>query len=387
MHRFARISSHSTSSETRAPRGLEPPRSRVRARWPGLGPAPVVLFATGLLASGQLGAATEAQGAALPELRTVDLVLTPNGPVVAQDRDDTPLDDPTELCWNNSNVAPHDPIKACLGTGVVRAFTLGYRTTAVDVADGGPGADLTVAFYQNTEGLGSLGTEQARYRLSGLPGTDASGQPRSFELRVDLGDFPFCLDDGAIGVGFVSEDGLTQPLVTSAPDASLGTQNLLDHYSPAPATSGSYVQTFNFGAGKPYASLYARLYEDDGSTKASATIVNGTGVNPVIFTELAPAILGKTWLTNVDLTSYPNANFTIVVLTANPPLVVPTPYGELLVDVTDPGAITSLSLGVHAQDVPKDTFILGQTFHSQAAVFRVVDPLVLTNGIDVLPGF
>lgn len=305
----------------------------------------------------------------------------------------------TTLCWDNSatpplagNFLPGDEIvdwgvKSCLMTGLVRSFRIGYRTMALDPGAGGSGAALTVAFYEGTGGNGVLGVQVARYVLTGMPASSVAGVPTNHSVDIDLGDFPFCIADGQIGFGFTSDDGITQPLMTAAPNSILGTQNLLDQYSPGPAQPGSFIQSFDLGPTSPFASLYLRLVEDSGTIKASSTIVNGSGVNPVIFSEIAPAILGENWLTKIDLLGFPAANFTALVVSISPPLMIGSNFGELLVDLTDPAAIVTLSFGIHALAIPKDAFILGQTFHSQAAVFQSMGLPTLTNGIDLVPGF
>ena len=303
------------------------------------------------------------------------------------------------LCWDNSNTPPFvgsfQPgeevvdwgVKACQGTGVVRAFRVAYETTALDVASGGPGAALSVAFYEGTNGSGVLGTETARYFLSGLPASSVAATASTHFVDVDLGDFPFCLDDGDIGFGFACEDGLTQPLMTVAPNSAIGTQNKLDLYSPAPASPATFQGSFDFGPTQPFASLYLQVFEDPGDILASSTLFNGSGINPLVYSEISKAVLGTTWLTRVDLSNYPDANFTAQVLSTQGGLSISTAFGELFVNLADPGAIATLSIGIHALDIPKDAFILGRTFHSQTAIFRPTATPILTNGIDVIPGF
>ena len=369
-------------------------------------------FATTVLSLGALCFQTTPGGAAPAAQATGDrvplagpliqsqVVLGAGGQVLS--RFNGPTSSPAaglSLCWDNSatpplaaSFQPGDEIvdwgvKSCLKTGVVRSFCIAYRTSALDTNAGGPGAAVTVAFYEDTAGNGVLGRETARYPLTGLPASSAVGVPSNHIVDIDLGDFPFCLADGQIGFGFISDDGVTQTLLTAAPNAALGTQDLLDHYGPGPATQGGFIGSFDLGAGVPFASLYLTLVEDAGTIQASSTVVNGNGVNPLILSEVAPAELGATWLTKVDLSGFPGANFTVLVISSNATLPLPSTFGELLVDLTDPAAIVTVSFGLHALPVPKDTFILGKTFHSQAAVFQSLGAPQLTNGIDVIPGF
>src|SRR5262249_14610034 len=59
--------------------------------------------------------------------------------------------------------------KTCRESSLLRTITIGYGSSAVDLAHGGPGGTLCLALYQGTRGFGRLGTEVFRRTISGLP--------------------------------------------------------------------------------------------------------------------------------------------------------------------------------------------------------------------------
>jgi len=288
-------------------------------------------------------------------------------------------------------------VKDCDGTGMIQSATFAYRTTALDPADGGPGATLSVALYRGTRGFNRPGVEIFRATLTGLPGQDApAGNPHEAPfvfLTFDFGAQPLSLPDGPIGWGYMLLDNLeaqfaTGALLVQAPNPALGTIDALDVYQPGPPSNATYSGTFNFGTlcnhppCCPDASTWLQLVE----TTPGATLVNGSGVNPAVFTELLPARLGQAWVTSFDLSAWPNATHTLILLSSRARAPFLTPRGELLVDLT--GAVSAPHVSasaLHVVPIPLDMNLAGFVLHTQGVVRS--PGVVLTNGLDITIGF
>ena len=270
-------------------------------------------------------------------------------------------------------------VKTCGSTGVVEQMTIGYYSDPLEGL-----ADFSVALYSGTTGFGVLGKEERRITLRDQPALFATIVLLTIDLRSD----PVCLPDGPIGWGFRNDDGDSAVLLGLAPNVPLGIIDALDVYS-GPAPTGVYTGTYNFGAGNPFGTLVLTLEENDGAVLASSTVVNGSGTNPLALQEVAPAVLGKTWVARVDPSVLPAPAATIIVISAGAIAPLPTRFGELLIDLGAPSR-TSFALGTHFVPVPKNLALVGTTVHTQGAlVEQLVLPVgfVLTNGLDVTFGF
>ena len=279
-------------------------------------------------------------------------------------------------------------VKSCGQTGVVTEFTFGYRTVALGPEYGGPGAAMSWALYQGTDGFGSLGGEIARYDFTGLPGTfDPQFASGFIFVTVDLSEAPLVLPDGNLGWSYMRTDGASGPLLVLAPKANLGIRDAVDVYRPGPATAGNYVGTFNWGPGTYCGSFYFQLGEDAGDITGWSTIVNGTGVNPMVLSEITPPLVGTSWITALDTTAWPTAPSTFVALSyaAIPPVM--TNWGEVLIDATVPGTILDIGYSLHAIDVPLLPGLAGLELHAQGGVFLGGGSIALTNGIDLTLGW
>lgn len=284
--------------------------------------------------------------------------------------------------------------KACGTTLFVEGFQIGYGTRANDPSIGGPGASVTISLYQGTSGGGSafLGTNIATFALTGLPGTTTPGSAAAFSLNVTITSGAIPVGDGDIGWGYVGVDNVTGPLLVltsgvcfTTPDPVTGTEDCFDRFT-APASVGPYLGTSTFTtAGR--ASFWLTLSEHDGSSTTSM-VVNGTGVNPLLYTEVAPPILSQPWATTIDTTSFPGAVATAIAFCDDPFGPVMIGAGELLVDVSSPSLLfIDVALGSHVNMAPMDLSLIGNPIHTQGSIF---DPssggLVLVNGIDFTLG-
>ena len=278
-------------------------------------------------------------------------------------------------------------VKSCAQTNVVTSFTFGYVSLASDPSIGGPGAAMTWALYEGTDGFGHLGDQIARLSFTGMPGTLwPGGQSMPLFVTVDLSDDPLVVPDGNIGWGYMNDDGQSGPILAFAPNSQLGIRDALDVYTPGPATDGHYTGTFHW-AGAFMGSFYFQLAEDPGDVLADAVVVNGTGYNPLIFSEITLPVLGSNWLAVIDMSAYPTSPASIVVASsvAIPPFM--TSWGEALLDPHALGTQQDLGYSLHSIAIPLWPDLAGVIYHTQGAIFLGGGNVVLTNGIDLTLGW
>src|SRR5262245_60639007 len=259
--------------------------------------------------------------------------------------------------------------KTCQGASLLRRFTIAYRSEAIDVSQGGPGAALSLALYKNTRGWGMPGTEVFRRTFTGLPAKGAPAGPNVVYdhngiplihpepmvfLTIDFGTEPLALPDGRIGWGFMQLDGDTGPVLVRAPKFALGTFDAMDIYSPGPATAATYAGTFNYGGceGIEYAACansWIQLDEIATSELASSTVLNGTGVNPPLLDELFPARLGHVWGARIAVSPSSAApSTTLFSSRAAASAPIASPFGEILIAPTRRLAAPMLAEGSYA---------------------------------------
>ncbi len=119
----------------------------------------------------------------------------------------------------------------------------------------------------------------------------------------------------------------------------------------------------------------------------SATIYNGSGVNPVVFTSLSLPQLGTTWTVQVDTSSVPAATSTYIQGRASSSSGMFFSFGELLIDLSSPVAFASLApvssgLSTHSFALPNDPALAGAVAYAQAGILGA-KPAVATNGLKV----
>lgn len=134
----------------------------------------------------------------------------------------------------------------------------------------------------------------------------------------------------------------------------------------------SFVGASSATSGSSLAALAVML------TAASSTVRNGTGVNPIVFSETSPATVGGTWKANVVLGA---AAASAVGVSLVGPTTFPTGFGELL--VTPPFLTIDLAAGTHCIPIPNDCTLIGLSVFTQAAT---LPPPTLTNALDLTIG-
>lgn len=278
--------------------------------------------------------------------------------------------------------------KDCDVTGFLGGFTVGYATTALDISGGGPGASLDIAIYEGTSGGGAafLGTEIGRFSFTGLPGRTGTAAVAAYALPVSLPS-ALRLRDGDIGWSYVGVDGVSGPILVATsgtcfgtPDPATGTEDCFDIFT-APAPVGPYLGTAAFMT-PGIASFYLETEEHDGSGSTSA-VINGTGINPLLFSEVSTPIPSHVWTTMIDVSGHPGAVATIVVFSNDAFGPVNLSFGELLVDIAPASFFfQDVALGTHMAVAPVAPGLLGEDVYTQGAIF---DPssggLLLVNGI------
>jgi len=279
-------------------------------------------------------------------------------------------------------------VKNCDQTDVIVNFTFSYKTYADDPSLGGPGAAMTWTLYEGTDGFGNLGTEVASFSFSGLPGTMNPGSPSwpTYYITVEFGKNPLVVPDGNIGWGYMNDDGQSGPVLALAPNATLGTRDALDVYTPGPATNGNYTGTFHW-SGVFQASFLFLITEAPADLLAQTTIVNGSGVNPLLFSTITQPVLGSNWLSQVDISGYPNSPASVVAASPVPITPVLTWWGEALIDPTAPGYGLDYGYSLHSIQLPLWPDLAGLTYHTQAGIFLGGGSIVLTNGVDLTFGW
>ncbi len=310
-------------------------------------------------------------------------------------------DDPQYVVANSGEDVLNWGSKLCPGASRLRSFTIAYRSTAIDVSQGGPGAAFSLALYTGTTGFGQPGTEVFRRTFTGMPADGApagptvqygfidNSEPMVF-FTVDFGTEPLPLSDGAFGWSFLQLDGDTGPVLVVAPKRLLGTFDALDIYSPGPATPARYVGTFNY-SGSPPANMWIQLDEIANNEVARTTVQNGSGVNPILLSEIFPARIGHVWAARINATvpGIHSPPYTLLLTSAAAAGPLASPYGEVLIDAAQLLRRPQLGEAGYTFAIPAETSLVGFRFFVQGVVLPPAASAAvrLTNALNVRIGY
>jgi len=242
------------------------------------------------------------------------------------------------------------------GSDIVGEFTFGYGTSVTDALAGGPGATVTLRFYDGITGFcaDSGAAPTATFEFTGLPGGPGGGAGAGWLITVDLtGGFEFCGSGQAqnFGFGFTTEDDTaadgtrdTGPLLCYAGDISdpvnipdsNGQQDIFDEWDETPESNLCLGTFFFGGAPNNFSSWYLTVETADtsGAANADSSFRNGTGVNPANYTVSAPPVLGGAFQASDTQT---NGGLGVFIVGYAPPLTLNPQFGEVLVNIADPG--------------------------------------------------
>jgi hypothetical protein len=192
-------------------------------------------------------------------------------------------------CWNNvdgnnfytSLTHSSTQFKEALDWGTYTSCTPLQRVKRFDISystNDSATIQLRVRFYTGSLGFGVKGTQIAEYTLTNLPGS-VTGNQEVKQVTVDVSSNPFDLPNGAFGTSFqcpaFTAGKGTGPMLVGPPNAA-GDVNGFDRYNP----DGSYSGTQIYTGGTPFASLYIRIYSDDGFNPcAGGLIKNSSAAN------------------------------------------------------------------------------------------------------------
>ena len=315
--------------------------------------------------------------------------------------------------WMDWGVVPGDS-----GSRVVGEFTFGYGTSVTDTNLGGPGAHTLLRFYDGITGFcADSGTAPtASFSFTGLPGSSPGGGA-VWVVTVDLvGGFEF-LHAGTgqpFGFGFTTFDDYDQDLnretgpllcyagdpngpnnsATQDPDEN-GQVDVFDQWDDSPR-SNLCLGSFFFG-GTPFNFVSWFLVLESAvatpTNRASVTVRNGTGANPLSYATASTPVLGSAFASTDARTRGGIGSFVVGYAT---PLTLATRFGELLVDPSDPGGpllagvegpypFDASGVAAIAYDIPTDLRLCGFSIATQA--FEFGNGIQLKNALDLVLGF
>lgn len=134
--------------------------------------------------------------------------------------------------------------------------------------------------------------------------------------------------------------------------------------------------------------LDPQFFDGHDPFQGEATLSNGSGANPVLYSSLTAPTLGTTWVAAIDTSAVPGAGATWILGHASADSGLFLPQGELLVDLASPRyflsiAASSAGLATHSNPLPNIPALVGLTVHTQALIFAP-GPVLLTNGVTLL---
>lgn len=300
------------------------------------------------------------------------------------------------------------------GSDIVGQFSFGYGTTVTDTTLGGPGVGTVLEFYDGIAGFcaDSGATPTASFSFTGLPGS-SPGVGAGWLITVNLtGGFEFCSTGvgNNFGFNFITSDDYngdgtrdTGPLLCYAGDPfgpnmnpsndpdSNGQVDVFDVWDLNPTTSNCLGSFFFGGVPFNFSSWYLTFDTADASTgtSASTTFRNG-GSNPANYAVTSDAVLGGTFAGS-DTSAI--GGLGVILVGYASPLSFPTSFGQLLVNIADPGGellggptfFYAGGVANFALPVPKNLNLCGLTVSTQAVEFG--GGISLHNANDATVGF
>ena len=255
--------------------------------------------------------------------------------------------------------------------------------------------DGTTSTEQNPshDFLGSA-TRDVSLRVTGSEGTGrlirkglvVIGPPVvDFEASATLGNAPLAVDFSDTSSPGVSDWSW---------DFGDGAFSSLQHPSHTYAAPGTYTVTLTIDCDGSSASEtkvdFVTVFDD---VAASATVANGSGVNPLVLTSVVDPVVGTTWMGQVDGGSVGAAGLVFFVGYLAPlEPGIRTGIGELLVDPTSAFVVQDFGFllgGIATIDlpIPNDPAFVGFTYAGQALLTNVGGGQLLTNRLDFSLGF
>ncbi len=279
-------------------------------------------------------------------------------------------------------------VKSGAQTGDITTFDFGYATTALDPAQGGPGARLRVVLFEGT--LGNCaptdpGVQKFARTFTGLPGSPDGIVAPAFLMTITPPN-QINLADGPIGIAYGLGDGVTGPLLITVGADGTGNVDQLDIYIN---NFNNCANTTSFSTAG-IASFYLEVREDDGLS-AKATVRNGTGVNAAAFASVTLPFIGTSWDSTIVLPSAEYPASIVAIGGAVPPGFVPQPFpfgvGELLLDLTLGFPTLVVAGTTHSIPVPNNLAFLGVPLSTQGMRVRFIPNVIFAieplNAIDL----
>ena len=123
-------------------------------------------------------------------------------------------------------------------------------------------------------------------------------------------------------------------------------------------------------------------------TVASSVIRNGSGVNPLGYTQTTPAEIGSTWTTAVDIVT-PGHPISVVAISSLPGTSGIFPGGSIVGEfLVQPAGFLQLDFanGTHNIPLPNNPSLIGQCIATQGATISALGQAHLNNALDIVIG-
>ena len=133
------------------------------------------------------------------------------------------------------------------------------------------------------------------------------------------------------------------------------------------------------------ASLWIQIEEIESAEVARTTVLNGSGVNPVILEEVLPPRIGQTFAARVNTGT---TSSTLLFASSAALTPIASAFGEILIDPAGRLTAPLAALGSYAVPIPGDLALIGTVVYLQAAVVPPSSPrLALTNALRLRLGY